>query len=90
MTTTNWSENWTDYGNCREASLNEMFVTGADQNKAKRICRGCPVQRECLAEALTNRIKFGVWGGMTERERKALLLRYPRADWNKTILGRHD
>lgn len=62
-----------------------MFVTGAEQNIAKRICRGCPVQRECLAEALDNRIEFGVWGGMTERERRALLRRHPNTDWKLTF-----
>ena len=38
---------------------------------------GCPVRTECLAEALDGRINFGVWGGMTERERRALLRRRP-------------
>lgn len=38
---------------------------------------GCPVRTECLAEALDNRIEFGVWGGMTERERRSLLRRRP-------------
>jgi WhiB family redox-sensing transcriptional regulator len=41
------------------------------------ICRGCVVRTECLADALDNRIEFGVWGGMTERERRALLRRRP-------------
>jgi hypothetical protein len=36
---------------------------------------GLPVRTECLADALDNRIEFGVWGGMTERERRALLRR---------------
>ncbi|MGL4745898.1 MAG: WhiB family transcriptional regulator, partial [Dermatophilaceae bacterium] len=44
---------------------------------AKLICRGCPVVAECLADALDNRTEFGVWGGMTERERRALLRRRP-------------
>jgi WhiB family redox-sensing transcriptional regulator len=35
---------------------------------------------ECLAEALDNKIEFGVWGGMTERERRALLRRRPDVD----------
>ena len=38
-----------------------------------RVCMGCPVRFECLAEALDNRIEWGVWGGMTERERRLLL-----------------
>lgn len=41
------------------------------------MCFGCPVRTECLAEALDHRIEFGVWGGMTERERRALLRRRP-------------
>ena len=38
---------------------------------------GCVVRTECLADALDNRVEFGVWGGMTERERRALLKRRP-------------
>ena len=61
-----------------------LFVQGAEQNVAKRICRSCPVRYECLADALDNRIEFGVWGGMTERERRALLRRHPQvASWRK-------
>ncbi|SEE40652.1 Transcription factor WhiB [Streptomyces sp. 2231.1] len=43
-----------------------------------QLLAGCPVRTECLAEALDNRIEFSVWGGMTERERRALLR--PRPD----------
>lgn len=39
--------------------------------QAKAICRSCPVQPECLAWALTHR-EHGVWGGLSERERRAL------------------
>lgn len=39
---------------------------------AKKVCRACGVQRPCLAWAITNDIEDGVWGGMTERERRAL------------------
>ncbi len=38
---------------------------------------GCAVRTECLADALDHRVEFGVWGGMTERERRALLRRRP-------------
>ena len=37
------------------------------------VCCGCPVRTECLSEALDNKIEFGVWGGMAERERRAIL-----------------
>lgn len=40
--------------------------------------------RECGAEALDNRVEFGVWGGMTERQRRALLKRNPEvASWKE-------
>ncbi|MFE7779418.1 WhiB family transcriptional regulator, partial [Streptomyces sp. NPDC057445] len=56
------------------------------QRRAKAVCLGCPVQTECLAEALDNRIEFGVWGGMTERERRALLRRRPDVTSWRTVL----
>lgn len=40
---------------------------------------------ECLAEALDNQITWGVWGGMTERERRALLRRTPNASWRAVL-----
>lgn len=42
-------------------------------NAAKRICRECPVQMDCLRSALDNREPSGVWGGKTEDERRAIL-----------------
>ena len=41
---------------------------------------GCKVRLECLSDALDNRVEFGVWGGMTERERRALLRRRPEVE----------
>ena len=63
---------------CRTADAEDLFVKGARQREAKQLCRACPVRTECLAHALDNRIEFGVWGGMTERERRALLRRRAR------------
>ncbi len=54
-----------------------MFVRGAKQRQAAVICRRCPVMQECGAEALDNRVEFGIWGGMTERQRRALLKQNP-------------
>ena len=46
------------------------------------------MRRECLAEALDDRIEWGVWGGMTERERRALLRRRPDvASWRQVLLS---
>ena len=68
---------WPSQAACRSGNPDALFVQGAEQKVAKRICRNCPVRYECLADALDNRIEFGVWGGMTERERRALLRRHP-------------
>jgi WhiB family transcriptional regulator, redox-sensing transcriptional regulator len=85
MGTIMWVEDWAPAAACREANPDELFVRGAEQNKAKQLCSGCPVRTECLAEALDNQIEWGVWGGMTERERRALLKRSPNASWRKVL-----
>ena len=68
---------WVTRSACRNVDPDELFVTGAAQNRAKAVCLSCPVRTECLSDALDNRVEFGVWGGMTERERRALLRRRP-------------
>ena len=72
-----WIEDWAASAACRSSRPDALFVKGAEQNRAKQLCSGCPVRTECLAEALDNQIEWGVWGGMTERERRALLRRRP-------------
>ncbi|WP_438306751.1 WhiB family transcriptional regulator (plasmid) [Streptomyces sp. HUAS TT11] len=62
---------------CRTSDPDALFVQGSDQNRAKAVCTGCPMRTECHADALDNRIEFGIWGGMTERERRAFLRRHP-------------
>jgi WhiB family redox-sensing transcriptional regulator len=69
--------NWRVRASCRDVDPDRLFVKGADQRKVKMVCLSCPVRTECLAEALDKRIEFGVWGGMTERERRSLLRRRP-------------
>ncbi len=71
------THDWVAQGACRTANPDELFVQGAAQNRAKAVCARCPVRTECLADALDNRVEFGVWGGMTERERRAVLRRRP-------------
>ncbi len=79
-----WNEDWARQAQCRTAGLDDLFVRGAAQNQAKRICAGCPVKTECLAEALDNQMEWGVWGGMTERERRAVLRSRPNvASWRR-------
>lgn len=67
---------WRTRAACRHEP-DRLFVRGAAQREAKVVCDPCPVRAQCLAEALDRRIEFGVWGGMTERERRALLRRRP-------------
>ena len=65
-------QDWTSLAKCRGTN-DDMFGEAQDQKRARLLCAGCPVRFECLAEALDNRIEWGVWGGMTERERRSLL-----------------
>jgi WhiB family redox-sensing transcriptional regulator len=71
------SFDWRHSARCRNEDPEALFVQGAQQRDAREVCKGCPVRTECLAHALDNRVRFGVWGGMTERERRALLKRRP-------------
>lgn len=73
-----WVVAWERHGVCRMAEPDALFVGGAAQQIAKQLCMGCPVIAECLADSLDNHTEFGIWGGMTERERRALLKRRPR------------
>lgn len=53
------------------------------------MCRQCPVVTECLADALDNRIEFGVWGGMTERQRRKLIRQHPEVkSWSDHFAAR--
>jgi len=45
---------------------------GGSTRDAKRICSACEVKAECLEYALANDERFGIWGGLSERERRRL------------------
>jgi WhiB family redox-sensing transcriptional regulator len=82
-----WISDWTIRAACKGSDHVELCAQGAAQNRAKLVCRGCPVRTECLADALDNDITFGVWGGMTERERHALLRRRPDVtSWREVLM----
>jgi WhiB family transcriptional regulator, redox-sensing transcriptional regulator len=79
---------WVVNARCRSSDPDDLFVRGAAQRQAAVICRHCPVAIECLADALDNEIEFGVWGGMTERQRRALLKRHPEVDsWSDFLVA---
>ncbi len=69
---TSWQDDWSLQAQCGPEQADALHVTGADQHEAKRICNGCRVRTECLAEALDHEIEDGVWGGKTARERRVL------------------
>lgn len=80
-------QEWSLRAKC-QGTADALFVEGAQQKKARQVCRGCAVRSNCLAEALDNRIEWGVWGGMTERERRHLLkVRSDVASWASLLLG---
>ena len=83
--TEEWTQEWASQARCSSQDPDALFVRGKAQHDAKAVCKACPVLAQCLAEALDNRTEFGVWGGMTERERRALLRRRPGSSW-RTIL----
>ncbi|MGO2606704.1 MAG: WhiB family transcriptional regulator [Brachybacterium tyrofermentans] len=77
---------WATRGACVTMDPDGFFVQGAEQHVVKTACGACPVRTECLADALDNRVDFGVWGGMTERERRRLLRRNPDvSDWSSVL-----
>jgi hypothetical protein len=45
---------------------------GGSTREAKKICTGCEVKAQCLEYALANDERFGIWGGLSERERRRL------------------
>ena len=75
MTETTHDLAWRELGNCVGVDP-DLFFGGRGDNKshaaAKRVCAGCEVRDECLAYALDNGERFGVWGGLSERQRRAL------------------
>lgn len=77
---------WVEFARCRGAD-DQLFPEGKQQKRAAAVCVGCPVRAECLAEALDNRIEWGIWGGLTERERRALLRQRPEVlSWHDVLL----
>ncbi|MFZ9284185.1 MAG: WhiB family transcriptional regulator [Candidatus Nanopelagicales bacterium] len=79
-------DNWRADAACADIDAELMFSTAADQHAIKRVCRHCPVITECLIESLENRIQFGVWGGLTERERRVLLRKHPNQNsWRELL-----
>ena len=62
---------WQSRANCMGVDPELFFPErGSSTREAKEVCRGCVVREDCLEYALANSEKFGIWGGMSERERR--------------------
>ena len=62
---------WMLEARCLDADPEAFFPEkGGSTREAKRICAACPVRAECLDYALRNDERFGIWGGLSERERR--------------------
>lgn len=71
------STQWMMRARCRDFDPEVFFVRGAKQSRrAQRICERCCVRQQCLSYAIDHQIEFGVWGGLTERQRRRLLRLY--------------
>jgi WhiB family redox-sensing transcriptional regulator len=64
---------WQDQGLCAEVDPDTWFPEkGGSVREAKQVCARCPVRAECLEYALAHDERFGVWGGLSETERRRL------------------
>lgn len=64
---------WRDLALCAQTDPELFFPDrGGTSAPAKQVCARCPVRAECLQDALDRGERFGVWGGMSERERRNL------------------
>jgi WhiB family redox-sensing transcriptional regulator len=62
---------WQEQANCLGVDPDLFFPErGASTREAKSVCRGCEVRIDCLEYALAHGEKFGIWGGLSERERR--------------------
>jgi WhiB family transcriptional regulator, redox-sensing transcriptional regulator len=67
------SVTWHDFALCAEADPECWFPEkGGSTREAKKICARCPVRAQCLEYALGNDLRFGIWGGLSEQERRRL------------------
>ena len=70
---------WRDRAACRGADLGVFFPgRGESAEPARQICAQCPVRQPCLDYALSRGIVHGIWGGLSERDRRALRSRHVR------------
>ncbi len=77
---------WQEEANCLGVDPDLFFPErGASTREAKAVCRSCEVRVDCLEYTLAHGEKFGIWGGLSERERRRV--RRQRALERRTALG---
>jgi len=66
-------DQWQERALCAQTDPEAFFPEkGGSTREAKRICQGCEVRDACLEYALANDERFGIWGGLSERERRRI------------------
>ena len=66
-------DEWRQEALCAETDPEAFFPEkGGSTREAKKVCLSCDVRGECLEYALQNDERFGIWGGLSERERRKL------------------
>lgn len=64
---------WQNKANCRGVNPSLFYPErGVSTSEAKSVCAGCEVTAECLEYAVRSGEKFGIWGGLSERERRTI------------------
>ena len=64
---------WQERALCAQTDPEAFFPEkGGSTREAKKVCVSCDVRAECLEYALENDERFGIWGGLSERERRKL------------------
>ncbi len=64
---------WQERALCAQTDPEAFFPEkGGSTREAKKVCVSCEVRAECLEYALQNDERFGIWGGLSERERRKL------------------
>ena len=64
---------WQEDAECKGHDISLFYREDGDFKEAVAICGDCDVKRQCLSYALSNKERFGVWGGTTERERRLMM-----------------
>jgi WhiB family redox-sensing transcriptional regulator len=71
---------WFAEGLCAQTDPEAFYPEkGGSTREAKRVCLGCPVRNDCLQWALDRQERFGIWGGLSERERRQVARNQGRA-----------